>query len=40
MQDLKLGQPGHDRLFGEYALAGAPGMEFDPSGGTDPFANK
>ena len=40
MKDRKLGQPGHDRPFGEYALAGAIlGMEFDPSaggGGADP----
>ena len=33
MNDPKLGQPGHDRPFGEYALAGATlGMEFGPGG--------
>ena len=35
MNDLKLGQPGHDRQYGEYALAGAIlGMEFGPFRGS------
>ena len=38
MNDLKLGQPGHDRLYGEYALAGAmAGMEFGRSGKKNPI---